>query len=97
VTNSIAEGDEKNIKAGAKDVSDAAVNPAATQIVSNAHGPYPQVEMFSVPATRGRDQGSPLIRRYGQHGQPEDDNGEARLVRRISTKLADASRLRNLM
>jgi hypothetical protein len=65
------------------------VDPSSTQIVSNARGPYPQVEMFSVPSpARGYRRGG-SIRRNGNVRFMKDNSEEA--MERIIKRLADVS------
>ena len=67
----------------------ALVDPSSSQIVSNARGPYPQVEMFSVPSpARGFRRGG-SIRRNGNVRFMKDNSEEA--IQRIIKRLADVS------
>jgi hypothetical protein len=61
-----------------------------TQIVSNARGPYPQLEMVSVPTKRNRELGEPSGRR-NRPGQADDNRAEAGAIHRITKRLADVS------
>jgi hypothetical protein len=59
-----------------------------SQIVSNARGPYPRVEIFSVsPPRRASNSRVPSISR----DQPADENRDPYTVQRITKRLADVS------
>lgn len=72
---------ETNVAEGLKKFEDEAPPPTA-QIVSNARGPYPQLEMVSVPHRHNTYSGPPT-RRNAVEGT------EGRAVQRISRRLAD--------
>lgn len=62
--------------------------PIVTQIVSNAHGPYPQVEMVSVPRRHNTHPGhGTSSRRPVQEGVA--DTLASRALNRISRRLGD--------
>jgi hypothetical protein len=60
------------------------------QIVSNARGPYPQLEMFSVPRRHNTHPGHGSSHKRGEK-TPEDLT--ARALSRITKRLADVSSL----
>lgn len=62
--------------------------PPPTQLVSNARGPYPQLEMFNVPR-RHSTLPSSFGRSYGHRAEAVNESPSARAQARINKKLAD--------
>lgn len=83
-----AENDTKKIEDASPGGPSDAI-PPITQIVSNARGPYPQLEMFSVPHKQYTYPGPSNRRNVGASNQTVADGVEARAVQRITKRLAD--------